>query len=58
MEEFAQSVGNAKIPDVVGTVLARRYKILGSIDGDSFKAHDLTLDQTVTVRAGVTHISM
>jgi hypothetical protein len=50
MEEFAQSVGNAKIPGIVGTVLARRYKILESIDVDSFKAHDLTLDQTVTVR--------
>jgi hypothetical protein len=30
--------------------LARRYKILETIDVDSFKAHDLTLDQTVTVR--------
>src|SRR5258708_8222005 len=50
MEEFAQSVGNAKIPGIVGTVLARRYKILETIDVDSFKAHDLTLDQTVTVR--------
>jgi hypothetical protein len=35
---------------LVGTVLARRYKILGMIDGDGFKAHDLALDQTVTVR--------
>src|SRR5271166_1581134 len=35
---------------LVGSVLARRYKILESIDVDSFKAHDLTLDQTVTVR--------
>ena len=33
-----------------GTVLARRYKILERTDGDSFKAHDLALDQTVTVR--------
>ena len=35
---------------LVGTVLARRYKILKMIDVDSFKAHDLALDQTVTVR--------
>jgi hypothetical protein len=35
---------------LAGTVLARRYKILERIDGDSFKAHDLALDQTVTVR--------
>jgi hypothetical protein len=35
---------------LVGTVLARRYKILETIDIDSFKAHDLALDQTVTVR--------
>ena len=35
---------------LVGTVLARRYKILETIDVDSFKAHDLALDQTVTVR--------
>ena len=34
----------------VGTVLARRYKILEMIDADSFKAHDLALDQTVTLR--------
>src|SRR3984893_10159338 len=32
------------------TVLARRYKIMEMIDGDSFRAHDLALDQTVTVR--------
>ena len=35
---------------LVGMVLASRYKILESIAGDSFKAHDLVLDQTVTVR--------
>jgi hypothetical protein len=35
---------------LAGTALARRYKILERIDGDSFKAHDLALDQTVTVR--------
>ena len=35
---------------LVATVLAKRYKILEMIDGDSFKAHDLALDQTVTVR--------
>ena len=35
---------------LAGTVLASRYKILETIDVDSFKAHDLTLDQTVTVR--------
>ena len=35
---------------LVGTVLARRYHILERIDVDSFRAHDLALDQTVTVR--------
>ena len=35
---------------LVGTLLARRYKILKTIDVESFKAHDLALDQTVTVR--------
>jgi hypothetical protein len=35
---------------LVGTVLAKRYKILERIDVDSFRAHDLALDQTVTVR--------
>ena len=37
-------------PSLVGTVLARRYKILETVDVDSFKAHDLAMDQTVTVR--------
>jgi hypothetical protein len=37
-------------PSLVRTVLARRYKILEMADVDSFKAHDLALDQTVTVR--------
>jgi hypothetical protein len=35
---------------LVGTVLARRYKILATVNVDCFKAHDLALDQTVTVR--------
>jgi hypothetical protein len=35
---------------LVGTILAARYKVLETIDVDSFKAHDLTLDQTVIVR--------
>src|SRR5271165_5473211 len=35
---------------LVGTVLASRYKILETIHVNSFKAHDLALDQTVTVR--------
>jgi hypothetical protein len=35
---------------LAGMVLASRYKILESIAGDGFKAHDLVLDQTVTVR--------
>jgi hypothetical protein len=35
---------------LVGTVLASRYKILEMVDVDSFKAHDLALDQPVTVR--------
>ena len=42
--------GNMTRLSLAGTVLARRYKILEGIDGDSFKAHDLALDQTVTVR--------
>ena len=42
--------GKMTVSSLVGTVLARRYKILETIDVDSFKAHDLTLDQTVTVR--------
>ena len=37
-------------PSLVGTVLARRYKILETLDVDSFKAQDLAMDQTVTVR--------
>jgi hypothetical protein len=37
-------------PSLVRTVLASRYKILETVDLDSFKAHDLALDQTVTVR--------
>ncbi len=35
---------------LVGKVLATRYKILEADEVDSFKAHDLVLDQTVTVR--------
>src|SRR5260370_19198777 len=42
--------GNMTGLSVVGTVLAKRYQILERIEGDSFKAHDLALDQTVTVR--------
>src|ERR1700757_794473 len=42
--------GNMTGLSLTGTVLAKRYKILEMIDWDSFKAHDLTLDQTVTVR--------
>ena len=42
--------GNMTGLSLAGTVLARRYKIMEMIDGDSFKAHDLALDQTVTVR--------
>jgi hypothetical protein len=34
---------------VIGTVLANRYKILERMGAESFKAHDLLLDQTVTV---------
>jgi hypothetical protein len=33
-----------------GTILAGRYKVLATIDVDSYRAHDLALDQTVTVR--------
>ena len=35
---------------LAGTILAGRYKVLETIDVDSYKAHDLALDQTVTVR--------
>jgi hypothetical protein len=35
---------------LAGTILAGRYKVLETIDVDSFKAHDLALDQTVIVR--------
>ena len=42
--------GKMTRPSLVGTVLARRYKILETIDVESFRAHDLALDQTVTVR--------
>jgi hypothetical protein len=37
-------------PFLVRTVLASRYRILETVDLNSFKAHDLSLDQTVTVR--------
>jgi len=42
--------GKMTRPPLVGTVLAMRYKILETVDVDSFKAHDPALDQTVTVR--------
>lgn len=42
--------GKMTEPSLVETVLARRYKILETVDVDSFKAHDLALDQTVKVR--------
>jgi hypothetical protein len=35
---------------LAGTLLAGRYKVLETIDVDSYKAHDLALDQTVIVR--------
>ena len=35
---------------LAGTILAGRYKVLETIDVDSYKAHDLALDQTVIVR--------
>ena len=35
---------------LVGAILATRYKILGPVDEGCFRAHDLDLDQTVTVR--------
>jgi hypothetical protein len=35
---------------LAGTILASRYKILETIDVNRYKAHDLALDQTVTVR--------
>jgi hypothetical protein len=42
--------GKTTRSSLVGTVLARRYKILERIGLDGFKAHDLALDQTVRVR--------
>jgi hypothetical protein len=42
--------GKRNQSSLAGMVLASRYKILESVAGDSFKAHDLVLDQTVTVR--------
>jgi hypothetical protein len=35
---------------LAGTILAGRYKVLQTIDVDIYKAHDLELDQTVTIR--------
>ena len=35
---------------LAGTTLAGRFKILKTTGVDSYKAHDLVLDQTVTVR--------
>ena len=35
---------------LAGTILGGRYRVLETIDVDSFKAHDVALDQTVTVR--------
>ena len=50
-EANLRSDGDGKMTEssLVGTVLARRYKILEPIDAESFKAHDLALDQTVRV---------
>lgn len=42
--------GTTTCSSFVGTVLASRYKILERIGVDCFKAHDLALDQTVTLR--------
>ena len=36
---------------LIGDILADRYKILSQAGAENFKAHDLALDQTVTVRA-------
>src|ERR1700757_4932112 len=40
--------GNMTGLSLTGTVLAKRYKILEMIDGDSFKAQDLALNKTAT----------
>jgi hypothetical protein len=37
-------------PSLVETVSAKRYKILETVGVDNFKAHDLALNQIVTVR--------
>jgi hypothetical protein len=56
-EEYLKAIPKMWAPDdkmtgssLVGAVLARRYKILETIDADAFKAHDLALVQTVMVR--------
>ena len=36
-----------------GTILAGRYRIYNTTDMVSFKAHDLALDQTVSVRGAL-----
>ncbi|HSZ78484.1 MAG TPA: hypothetical protein VK775_13855 [Chthoniobacterales bacterium] len=47
-----RSDGPAKASEssLAGTILAGRYKVLETIDVDSYKGHDLALDQTVFVR--------
>jgi hypothetical protein len=42
--------GKTSESSLTGTILTGRYKVLEMIDVDSYKAHDLALDQTVIVR--------
>jgi hypothetical protein len=53
-ETSLQSDRDIKTPGpFAGTILAGRYKIYNTTDLVSFKAHDLALDQTVSVRVAL-----
>ena len=55
MRPISGRIATLKWPEssLAGTVLSGRFKILKTIDVDSYKAHDLVLDQTVTVRQAI-----
>jgi hypothetical protein len=54
-ETAFRSVRNVKMDEssLAGTTLAGRFKILKTTGVDGYKAHDLVLDQTVTVRQAI-----
>jgi hypothetical protein len=53
-ETSLRSDPDIKIPgSFAGTILAGRYRIYNTTDMVSFKAHDLALDQTVSVRGAL-----